>query len=772
VPPAASEPRDKEQSKWPVAAPRVEKATGKSGFRADIEGLRGVAVLLVVLFHAALLSNAPVQIQGGFIGVDLFFVLSGFLITGLLIHEREKTGRISFAGFYARRVRRILPAAAVVLLITIPLSYVLVTLIRRPDTMLDAATAALSIANVRFALTTDYFNPVNYSPFLHFWSLGVEEQFYLVWPVLLFVAAWRRPRLGAGAVLFAVLVLSLAASIWATDWNPTWAFYMLPTRAWQLAAGGLLAIGAGSSARAPSLVRRWLSPGMSCAGWIALAALGFEALTLDSSTVPYPGLAALVPTMAGVVLIASGPERLGPGLLLRLPPVRFLGKISYSLYLWHWPILILGGLILGGSLEMVDPSAPLQLLTPAQGLALALIAVPVAAASWFFIEEPFRRGRIALPRPSRVVMVGVSAMAVLAVVASGLNYAAQGDLNDLGGDVSGVTATGSPQPTATATPIATPTDSGPVSGAEIPTPTPVPTPWMTPALTPAPVQTPSTYAVTNALRPTLGKAPTDYEQPWHAGCLAFASTANIPRVGDCVYGNPGGTYTVALIGDSHASALFPAVNAVAIAHGWKLLVFLKINCAFVDIPLYDPNAKRTYTECATWNSQVITRMNASPPDLIIVTMSRWIQNERSSDGTVTNEGKSMGREMAKLPVASKLTMITDIPDPQGHDVPDCLSAHLKDYRSCDYSRSLGFAYNNGAREAIAATAAGASLISLADSICPGTGNCPVVMDGMIMFRDDHHLTATFAASLGPALDRQIVDILVASRLPSSPPTPT
>jgi hypothetical protein len=288
-------------------------------------------------------------------------------------------------------------------------------------------------------------------------------------------------------------------------------------------------------------------------------------------------------------------------------------------------------------------------------------------------------------------------------------------------------------------------------------------------LTSAPVQNPSTYAVTNLLRPTLGRAPTDYEQPWHVGCLAFSSTANIPRVGDCVYGNPNGTYTVALIGDSHASALFPAVNAVAIAHGWKLLVYLKINCAFVDIPLYDPTAKRTYTECATWNSQVIKRLSSSPPDLIIVAMSRWIQNERSSDGTVTNEGKSMGREMSQLPTASKLVMITDIPDPQGHDVPDCLSSHLSDYRSCEYSRSLGFGFNLGAREAIAANATGASLISLADAICPGTGNCPVVMNGMIMFRDDHHLTATFAASLGPALDQQIVDILVAGGLSTPPP---
>ena len=136
--------------------------TDKEGFRPDIEGLRGIAVSLVVLFHAGLLSNAALQLTGGFIGVDLFFVVSGFLITGLLIRERERNGRISFARFYARRVRRILPAAGVVLLITIPLANQLVTLVDRPSVMQDAASAALSIANIRFALTTDYFHPVNF----------------------------------------------------------------------------------------------------------------------------------------------------------------------------------------------------------------------------------------------------------------------------------------------------------------------------------------------------------------------------------------------------------------------------------------------------------------------------------------------------------------------------------------------------------------------------------------------------------------------------------
>ena len=160
---------------------KVKRASGeKEGFRPDIEGLRGIAVALVVLFHAGLLSQASTQLTGGFIGVDLFFVVSGFLITGLLIRERERDGRISFSRFYARRVRRILPAAAVVLVVTFIAANAIVTLVDRPSVMEDGAAAALSVANIRFALTTDYFNPVSYSPFLHFWSLGVEEQFYFV----------------------------------------------------------------------------------------------------------------------------------------------------------------------------------------------------------------------------------------------------------------------------------------------------------------------------------------------------------------------------------------------------------------------------------------------------------------------------------------------------------------------------------------------------------------------------------------------------------------
>ncbi len=385
-------------------------------FRPDVEGLRGVAILLVLLFHTGL------PLPGGFVGVDVFFVISGFLITGLLLREQERTGRISFTRFYARRVRRLLPAAAVVLLVTLPLAYLVVAPLDRSAVMLDGAASALSVGNVRFALTTgDYFSSMTTpSPFLHFWSLGVEEQFYLVWPALLLLAAWRLPRAGAALALGVVLAASFAASVLITDVSPSWAFYMLPTRAWQLAAGGLLAVGAVRLARAPGLI---LAP----LGWAAVALLAWASLALNSD-IAYPGLAALAPAAAAAALVASGALRRGPGLLLRTSPLRFLGRISYSLYLWHWPILVLVPLALGGTLE-----------TPAM-VVLAFLAIAVATASWVYVEEPFRRGLpiLAAP-PRRSIALGLAAMLTVVVVASTLDRAGSAELDALSVSASEVT---------------------------------------------------------------------------------------------------------------------------------------------------------------------------------------------------------------------------------------------------------------------------------------------------------------------------------------------
>jgi peptidoglycan/LPS O-acetylase OafA/YrhL len=744
-----------------VAHPK--NASDKDGFRPDIEGLRGLAVSLVVLFHAGLLSQLVIHLgngveggtdikllSGGFIGVDLFFVVSGFLITGLLIRERERTGRVGFARFYARRVRRILPAAAVVLLITIPLSNQLVTLVERPSVMQDGASAALSIANIRFAMTTDYFNPVNYSPFLHFWSLGVEEQFYFVWPALLAIVAWKSPRLGAGVALSIVVVASFAASIIVGESSSSTAFYMLPTRAWQLAAGGLLAIGAGSLDRAPAAMRSAVGLFLVFAGWAALAALMTAAVAIDSMATPYPGTAALVPTIAGVLLIASGTQAIGPGVVLRLAPIRFLGKISYSLYLWHWPILILGGIWLVG---------PLGTISPEQAFALAALSIPVATISWMFVEEPFRRGQIPLPRPSRVVAAGVAVMLAVALIGTSFNFGAQAALANIGGGPPDPVATASA--TATARPTPTPTPFV-IPGTLAPSQTPTPVPQMTPGLTPPPDQGPPTsYAVTNAIRPSLGKAATDYEQVWHDNCLGFKPATTPNTSSKCIYGDPNGTYTVALIGDSHGSALFPGVNEVAKAHGWKLIPYLKIDCSFLDfndLVYYGPPTV-PYPQCMTWNSAVLSQLNAHPPDLAIISQSRWIFTDSSAEGNVTAQSDALIRMIQKMPTSTKVVIIQDPPLPTNIIVPECLSTYLSDYRRCSYTQKVGFGSAMGSREQKAAAATGAALIDLTSAVCPGTGNCPVVINNMIVWRDQHHLTATFSTSLGPVIDEQLTAIL-------------
>jgi len=764
----------KTQAKLSIAV--APATTEKEGFRPDIEGLRGIAVALVIFFHAGLLSGAA-WLVGGFIGVDLFFVVSGFLITGLLIRERERNGRISFSRFYARRVRRILPAATVCLIITIPVAYTLVTLIGRPEAMLDGAAASLSFANIRFALTTDYFNPASYSPFLHFWSLGVEEQFYLVWPLVLLVAAWKRPRLGAGLALGAICLASFAASVIMTNDNPSWAFYMLPTRAWQLAAGGLLAVGAGTFSHLRADWQPKIALLLTFAGWVALGALLLEAATLNSASTPYPGLAALVPTLAAMALIVSGPQRFGPGMLLRLSPLRYLGKISYSLYLWHWPFLILGGLALGATSAGAGAGDVSAMLSPAQAVGLALLSIPAATLSWALIEEPFRRGHFwhlnfSLPRPGKLVAAGVVTMVLVSLLSTGLSLGAQSDLNTLdGSQVSSVTPTDAPGPasaTNTPSPAVTPSPLTTPDPTATNDPTPTPVPQMTPALTPAEPSAPSSYAVAG-LRPSLGHAATDYEITWHDGCLGRSSTANIPAASKCIYGDPAGTYSVVLIGDSHASALLPGVDAMAKAHGWKLTAYVKVDCKFIDGPIYDDYLKRQYTECATWNKQVLARLAANPPDLILVSMDRYIEGLDSSDSSPSAQGAAIGREIKKLPAASTVMIIEDIPAPLDHNVPSCLSNHISNYRSCAYPRSGAFGIQMGVREKIAAKNSGAGLIDLTASICPGSGACPAVINGMIVFRDEHHLTATFSASLGPALDAQVVDFLVTSSATPAPP---
>lgn len=738
-------------------------------FRGDVEGLRGVAILLVVLFHGTSLVPA------GFVGVDVFFVISGFLITGMLLDELEATGGLDLLGFYDRRVRRLLPAATALLVVVMPLAYLALAPLDRPVAMTDGASAAMFVSNIRFAmLQGDYFTAVTTpSPFIHFWSLSLEEQFYLVWPFLLLVVArGRHPRIAAGSALLALMGASLVACVVLTDQAATWGFYSLPARAWQFAAGGLLAAAATPLSRIPR-------GAVLVAGWAGATLLFVALLTIDGS-VAYPGLAALLPTAAATLLILAGDRAGGPGAILRTAPLRFLGRISYSLYLWHWPLLVLPAAAMGAA------------LAPPVAAAMMVIAVVVAWASWAFVEERFRKHRG--PRDERgwrshravplgaAAVVGVVAWASLLGLtagtwiwdggASGVAGVEDGGPGTSGDDGGPVTPGPSEAPTAEPVPSAS---APPTTGLPSPTPTPRATPTPQPAPTPIPwtaipaVSLPDGVQLPSDVKPALSKARKDEERLMRDGCF---TSLDGTQPAECVYGKAAGKVVVALIGDSHASEWFPALDALANRHGWRLLPFVKASCPFVDMPVLQLVAKREYRECAVWRAAAIRAINNAHPDLVIVaTAHRGVFPMAHDQANVKAEGAAMARaiEMVKAPVA----VLVDNPRTDV-DIPACLSSHATDIHQCAIPRSVAFPPEFGQLERIAATASGATLVDIISSICPSTP-CPVVRNKMILYRDGHHLTATFVRSLANTFDDALRPLLppdpAPTPAPSSAPTP-
>ncbi len=773
----------------PVASPApmdalpIERATARAatdavGFRPDIEGLRGLAILLVLLFHAAL------PVSGGFVGVDVFFVISGFLITGMLVREVERSGDIALVRFYARRIRRLLPATAVVLAVTLPLAYVATAPLDRSQAMTDGMAAMLSVSNIRSALADgDYFAAVSGpSPFLHFWSLAIEEQFYLFWPlVLLLVTRAGRVRPRAAVALAVILVASLATSVVMTDASPTWGFYMLPSRAWQFAAGGLLAIGAGLVTRVPRSV-------VALAGWSGAAILVGCALALDGS-MRYPGLLAVVPTIAAVLLIAAGPARWGPGILLSVAPMRFLGRISFSLYLWHWPILVLPAIALGTAL---DPTTTIGLLG---------LAIVVAWVSWAVVERPFNRPMaVGSPVPRRSLAIGATSMAMIVALAGSLGVAAtqasSGDwlatsadptidpqsVDDLGPAVD-ADSPGAPDadgigvPSNSATdPTPAPTTGQASPSSAVPSTPPVASPPPAPVTAPV-VAADRTLSIPEGnerqaiplpagVRPTVSQARDDIERLFADGCVTQPLGT---RPASCVYGDRHGAITIALVGDSHASHWFPALNILATRHGWRLVPYVKTSCPFVDMPVWHVGMKREYTECETWRGRVIAALNAERPDLVIVGSGyRAIIAARHADDSPERQAAAMARAIAEL--ESPVAVMIDNPR-ASFDIPACLSAHRSDVRACAIPRAMAFPDQFGLRERMAAETTGAGLLDMVAAVCPETP-CQVVRDGHILYRDGHHLTATFVRSLADRLDAALAPFLPGARVDAADPLPS
>nr|WP_255251691.1 acyltransferase [Mycolicibacterium vaccae] len=383
---------------------RAPAHPARTQFRPDIEGMRAIAVVLVILFHG---YHQP--FTGGFIGVDIFFVISGFLITSLLLRENDRGGRISIAGFYARRVRRILPASTVVVLVTLVATYHWLGFINGNAVAEDAKWTAIFSANVHFALLgTDYFGAqMPPSPLQHMWSLGVEEQFYFVWPavflVLVFIARGAQHRRVLAGVLSVIIVASLSWSVLQTAINQTWAYFSPLTRAWELALGALVAVLAPSIARLKHL---WVPTVLAVGGLCAIAVAAFV-LTPDTR---YPGSAVILPVTGSAALIAAGciarPTWVGRALSVR--PMQWIGARSYSLYLWHWPLLIIPARYLNKDLSLL------------QATGLVALAVLASALTFRLVEDPIRRSKFLSARTGLSLAMGALLMAVTILAAQWL----------------------------------------------------------------------------------------------------------------------------------------------------------------------------------------------------------------------------------------------------------------------------------------------------------------------------------------------------------------
>jgi peptidoglycan/LPS O-acetylase OafA/YrhL len=710
--------------------PRRRNAAGSLRHRDDIQGLRALAVLLVALGHAGVSF-----LKGGYIGVDVFFVLSGFLITGLLLSGLANPWPRSLADFYGRRARRILPAAALTLAVTDIVAYRLLNVVRAKEVLHDSIFASLFTANIHFASQgTDYFaqgQPP--SPVQHFWSLAVEEQFYVVWPLLLSVVLLavalrgrsnqplgRVPRKvmprGSGRLLIAITVIAVSSFVWSiyyTDAHSNSAYFSTFARAWELALGAALAIGA-----------TWLSSiqqvPRAAAGWLGVAAIAAAGVMFSAST-PFPGYAALLPTVGAALVIAAGlgerHSRFAVGRVLSLAPLRYVGDRSYAFYLWHWPVLIVAVQYEGHDLSV---TTKLLLLLGAFGLSIV---------SYGLFENPIRRVRWSPPRRALVLWPA----SVLAVM-----FIASWELQSLEVTETRLADTGLAQyPGAAPSELALlglgrqPQDAESVLQLR-----PVassrgdggPLPPVVAAVQVgnkgAPIPSPLAPPVTNLLSD-------HYNSP--SGCIAGDGQSSSKI---CSLGDQSGPKSLVVLGDSHAEMWMPAILAMATRDGWVVHLMSKSACT----PIKWWHLTPAPPDCRAWFGWAKREIHILRPDVTLV--SAGMSGLEDNDATAASGVSSL--VAAVRPASRHVVIMGDTPFVDQQPV-DCLLSQNANMRRCSFSFPAA-QLRVAATIASTTQAVGASYIDTNGWFC-FQGECPLIVGHTIVYFDPGHITATYASAL-------------------------
>ncbi len=679
--------------------------SGARNVRTDIQALRALAVALVIFDHMRVLQRLPGDPQGGFIGVDVFFVISGFLITGHLLTETASTGRVSFKRFYQRRARRILPLAVLVAGTTILAALIVFWPARAVSSLADGIWSLLFVSNIAFAAQgVNYFDDGTTSIFQHYWSLSVEEQFYIFWPVMIAGVAWgavklKRPR--PPLMIGAIAALGALAFAWAcvdTAQSPTTAYFSTLARAFEFALGALVAAFAGRLSGMPDGMRRTLS----AAGLVGVVA----SVWVIEASPAFPGPAALVPTAAAAlfILAGTGTDRNVAVWPARTRAVQYVGDISYSLYLWHWPVIVIVAALM--------PAGP----TSAALTLVVTLALSVASYRW--VEQAvLRSGWLSGTRSAPRARPSLAPLARMAVTIAGAALV-----------IGGGTAAAQPDAHRTGAVATRPSEATAQSAAFQQLASDM-----------------RAAAATNSwvgLTPDISQVAEVTEGVLTPDCWNDRDTTR----DHCYIGPADATTTVAVLGDSMAMNWVPGLWAAIEDRGWRLSVYTKVGCPYADAPVFDTDGS-LYEGCEDFRDWAVDAILEERPDSVVLASALKKELPGASGTAELASAWSAGVEAttAKLGGISGAILIAP---PEGQ----ALSACANRFTAPDQCGSATTDLWGAVRDSTFVAAAPAyRVVDTGPWFCREDGNCPAVIGTIPVRRDAVHMTDALSIRLAPLL---------------------
>lgn len=714
-----------------VIASRSRRQAELPHQRLDIQGLRMVAVLFVFATH---LFGWP---RGGFIGVDVFFVISGFLITGSLLRTAERTGNVSFRKFYWNRARRIVPAATIVLIVTYLTSVLVFLPFRAQQVGVDAFFALIFMSNWRFgSQETDYFAAGDaVSPIQHYWSLSIEEQFYFFWPALIFVIGLIAARRAlphthqlrlTGTVMGGIIAISLGWAIYETASSPTLAYFNTFSRVWELGVGALLATSVGVMARIPLHVRTSLS-------WGGFSLILASVFLIGEGSASFPAPWALLPVTGSAMVIAAGigGEPAGQSFLLSNQAAVYVGNISYSLYLVHWPVIVILA----------------ALMTPAGGsfyLAAVALSFALAIASYHFVENPLRYGSIQeakqtfndiLRRRFRPKQGTVyAALAALTLLVAGSTAFAMRPLSN---------ADGPPQSAAPQNDLAAQKRPQPLgSGGPLAT-----------ALQEEIVKALTAVAWPN-LDPSMDSVITGPEATPEIGRCGGNT---IPDPQACTWGSPNASTRVMLVGDSIALSYGGPLRELALnsAGAIQLRVEAMSGCQFVSDHI--KNSDPSITElCPSRKQHTVDVINATKPDVVIISNSYGAKP--LGDGRSLAPGQwanSMQMIVDKFRANTKKIVFLSAP-PGNREMSECYGTRSSIPADCvGEVTSQWISMAQDEQDVAESLGVGAVWIDSSPWFCSGDGLCPAFVGSTPTKHDQAHMSPAYGQKIYPVIGESL-----------------